>query len=266
MTQEAQTWLPLGVATRDAVQAAIGRAVADWADLWFPRPQVAVSGFKPTMGEPRDDADGSGWRVYRKTVAISCPRRSGSRLAGWALDAPLADLSPRKGDRRLLELFERTLIEDLALKVELALGVDGPAAAPASVHPQPQVLRNPFGKLGGVAVALTEDFGAPLLSLAIPLAALLPLCRASLAPAARKPAALASFAQALGSADLTIEATLGNAEVPVADLRALAPGDVLVLQRGLADAVDVSLAGSETTFARAKLIDLDGQMALALQT
>ena len=264
MTDEALTWLPLGVTTRDAVQAAIGRAVADWSALWFPRPQVSVSGFKPTLGEPRDDADGSGWRVYRKTVAISCPRRSASRLAGWALDAPLAELSPRKADRRLLELFERTLIEDLAHKVELALGVEAPA--PSQVHAQPQVVRNPFGKLGGAAVTLTEDFGAPLLALAIPLAALLPLCRSSLAPAPRKPAALASFAAALGSADLTIEATLGNAEVPVADLRTLAPGDVLVLQRGLADAVDVSLAGSETTFARAKLIDLDGQMALALQT
>lgn len=259
MIQEAQTWLPIGVTARVAVQAAIGQAVAEWAALWFPRPQVSVSSFKPTLGEPRDDADGSGWRIYRRSVAISCSRRASARLAGWALDAELDPPSPRKADRRLLDLFERRLVEDLAYKVELACGLDGEA------QPRPKGVRNPFGKLGGVAVGLADDFGAPLLSLAIPLPAVLPLCRSSLPAAGGKPARLASFAQALGSADLTIEAILGAAEVPVADLRTLAPGDVLVLKRGLSDAVDVSLVGSDSAFAHAKLIDLDGQMALALQ-
>lgn len=260
MTGAAEAWLPIDIAAREVVQSAIGRAIADWSTLWFPRPHVGVSGFKATRNAPRDEANGAGWKIYRSTVAVSCPQRSASWLVGWALDAQLDQLILKKADRRLLELFERTLIEDLAHKVELALGIESEAQL------QPRSVRQPFDRRGGVTVSLSEDLGAPLLLLAVPLQALLPLCRTSMSPARREVSTMACFAQALGAADLTIEANLGHADVPVAELLALAPGDVLVLNRGLTDPIDVALAGHETAFARAKLIDFEGQMGLALQT
>lgn len=259
MSVNALPWLPVCGARRDVVQAAVGQAVADWSALWFARPPLAVASVLATHDAARDNADGAGWKLYGQAVAISCSTRASGRLAAWALDAPLDELSPRKGDRRLLDLFERRLIEDLAQTVERAIGVEGEGQG------RPQLVRAPFDCLGGAVVELADEFGAPVLSLAIPLSAVLPMLRASLPASPRLGGRIATFAQALGGADLVIEASLGAAEVPVADLRTLAPGDVLLLTRGPEEAVDVSLAGSDNPFAQAKLIDLDGQMALALQ-
>lgn len=180
------------------------------------------------------------------------------RMAGWALDAQLDHLVLKKADRRLLDSFEQKLLADLARKIELAFGIEPSVGSRGAI-------KNPFGKLGGVAITLAGDNALPLLSIGIPLQIVLPLCRSSLGPVERKPAQLASFAHALGCADMAIEATLGHAEISVADLRGLAAGDVLVLTRALNDAVQVSLSGSDTAFARGKLIDLDGQIAIALE-
>lgn len=259
MTAAVQPWLPVDVLAREAAHAAVGRAVADWSTQWFPRPQVIVSGFQPTREPPRGEGD-AGWAIHGARVATSFPRAAVARLAGWALDAPLDRLALRKPDRRLLGRFETALVADLAHKVELAIGLDSPPPGPA------RPAGNPFGRLGGAVVSLADECGAVLGRLAVPFEAALPLCRASLPPAAGERTAMGRVAQALGGAEMTIEASLGIAEVPLAALRTLAPGDVLVLQRGLADAIDVSLAGSTAAFARAKMIDLDGEVVLALQT
>ena len=73
------------------------------------------------------------------------------------------------------------------------------------------------------------------------------------------------LAGALGNVPMTIEATLGAADLLLSDLRGLAPGDVLVLRTPLDAAAKVSLPGEDHGFAHAKLTDIDGRMALTFQ-
>lgn len=254
-----QAWLPVDVAGREAVHKTIGRAISDWSSQWFARSQVIVSQFRAVLHEPAAEM-GAEWTVHRELVAISCSARAAARLVGWALDVDPAQLATRKADRPLLRLFEQALIGDLAHKIERAAGMEPVEQGQA----RPRKLGEPFGRLGGAVVELADEVGASLCRLAVPLEVVLPLCRSPTEPRSKKPP-MGKFVHALGAADLTVEASLGVAEVPVADLRALAPGDVLVLKRGVADPIDISLSGSTAPFAQAKLIDFEGEMILALQ-
>jgi flagellar motor switch/type III secretory pathway protein FliN len=250
-------WLPVGATAHKAVQAKIGAAVAAWSAQWFARRSLVATGFTPTMGEAAAEADG--WRIYREAVAVSRSPRAAGRLLDWALDASLEQSAVGRRDRQLVDAFERRMIEDLAARVEAALGGQGAA------RPAPSKVDAPHGPMGGLVVGVGEDGGGKLLSLAIPLAAVLPACKAALGPASRNRPGLDSLVEAFGDARLTIEAVLGSADIRLADLRTLAPGDVLVLNTGLAEAADLLMAGSGRAVARAALTDIEGRMALTLQ-
>jgi flagellar motor switch/type III secretory pathway protein FliN len=251
----APAWLPIDVAARDEVQSAFGRALSDWSAQWFVRPPLLVTGCWATR-HPDETCAGAAWKRPNAAVAVSCPARGAARLAGWALDADLQRAPRRPADRRLVRVFERALVDDLAARAEGALGV---AAAPGGLPPPP------LGPMGGVIVAISDEAGEELLRLAAPMEVLLPLCQASLPP---PPPAdrMGKVVQALSGADLTIEARLGVAKITVGDLRGLAPGDILMMEQDLTEAVEVFLAGTNAEFARGKLLDLDGQLSLTLKT
>ncbi len=257
MRGQARDWLPVGATTHPAVRARIGAAVSAWSTQWFARRTLSAVSFTPSPGEPPVEPDG--WCVWRATIAIGCSSRAAASLLDWALDANLGRQAPTSRDRQLIDAFERRVIEDLAAKVETALGVGGSA-----LH-APVQIEAPLGAHGGLVVGIGDSGGGTLLSLAIPLAAALPACRAALGPPSAGRGRLDGLKQALGEEQVAIEAILGKAEIRLADLRTLAPGDVLVLGTQLAGAAELSLVGAGGVFARASLTEISGRMALSLQ-
>ncbi len=257
MTGQPRDWLPLGATAHPGVCARIDAAVSAWSAQWFARRTLSAVSFTPTGGEA--PAEPAGWRVWRAAIAIGCSDRAAARLLDWALDANLGDQGPTRRDRQLIDAFERKLIEDLATKVEAALSVGG------ATLPAPAMVEAPLGPHGGLVVGIGDGCGATLLSLAIPLAAALPACRAALGRPSQARERLDSLRQALGEEQVVIEAILGQAEIRLADLRTLAPGDVLVLGTPLSGTAELSLVGGQEAFARAGVSEISGRMALTLQ-
>lgn len=251
-----QEWLPLGVVTRGPVTSKVGQAIADWSARWFVRERITATRFVAQTGGAQN---GSGWRRLTGPVAINASLAATARLLDAALDARTDQLAATVADRRLLDLFEASLLEDLNRSVEAAL------EAADSGPPEARSPGSPFGAMGGLSVILTDTSGTDLLALAIPYEVLLPHCIASLDRDQPAGGALRSLTTALGPSPVTVEASLGQVEVPLRDLGSLAPGDVLVLDKALEADLDICLAGSDRLVARARLTQIDGHVALVLQ-
>ena len=240
-------WLPADIALRPAVRARIEEAVAAWSADWFAGRAIGVSQVR-TVARFKD---GDGRRIQGGATAVSYSDRASKRLLDWALDVRLDQAVLTPLDQKVLDGFERRLVEALLVKLDSAL-----AAKPATGAT--------FGPLGGLEVALSDAQSGDLLSLAVPLEAVLSLARASLpAPGPRGP--LDDLGGALGDTDVVIDITLGQSDLRLADLRTLAAGDVLILDTPLDGAGHVTLAGTGEVFARAALTDLDGLMAVTFQ-
>lgn len=239
-------WLPPEVVLRPAVRARIEEAVAEWSSAWFATRAIGVSGVKTVArfkaGEDR--------RLEGKTARVGYSDRAARRLLDWALDARLDQATLTPLDQKILDGFERKLVEDLLVRLDAILAVSPAGAARESA--------------GGLEVGLCEAQSGDLLTLSLPQEAVLPLARAAL-PAPRPRDPLDNLAGALAGTDVVIDITLGEADVRLGDLHALAPGDVLILGTPLTGLAQVTLAGSPEVFARAALTDLDGQMAVTFQ-
>lgn len=251
-----RNWLPLDFVTRGPVTSKIEGAVAAWSARWFVRERVNATRFAAQAGGGQD---AGGWRWQTGPVAINVSAAAKARLLDAALDARLQQLEVTVADRRLLDLFEASLLDDLICSVETALdaGKSSPyeACSPGS----------PYGAKGGLRVILTDALGADLLTLAVPYEALLPHSLALLGRDRPVAPPLESLTTALGPSSVTVEGSLGQVEVPLRDLSSLAPGDVLVLDKALEADLDICLAGSDRPVARARLTQVDGHVALILQ-
>lgn len=256
MTQDVQTWLPPEAAAHEAVQTRIREAVADWSGRWFARRRVGVRSAASARQAVRGDRER--WVLHGGPVALACSRRAADRLLGWALDADLDDGIPTAVDRLVLEGFERRLTRDLITSVEAALHVAGPT------RPTPEVTPDPLGRFGGLVVALEDDRGDDVAALAVPLSAVVAICKAGAGRALQRGVVMGSLREALGETRVALASSLGRSEISLGDLGGLAVGDVLVLDTALDEGPVLTAKGSETVIANGKLTSLDGQLALAL--
>lgn len=256
MTEAVCDWLPLGALTREPLREKISAAVSAWSAAWFSNVRLTASRF--TQMPPASRADAAGWLRLRGALAVKCSERSSARLLDWALDADVTRLSSSPTDHRLTGAFARRLHEDLVLKLEEALGVEGPFLS------ESETTADPFGRLGGLAIDVSNE-GDTLLSLALPLTALTDACKATLPPNPGRARKLTPLSAALQDAPVRVEAVLGAAHITLPELHALAPGDVIVLDTARNGAATLSLLGVERAFAWAKLTDQGGEMALTLQ-
>ena len=261
MSRKAATWLPIGIVMRDDVRFVVGAAVEQWSKVWFSRVRLRLGVVKPVAPGMRGYGDEGGWRAPGSAVAINSSPRATARLADWALDAGLeaSRAGPTATDSRLLALFESRLIDDLALRVDRALGIvrGSDNAAPAG--------DDPLRGRGGGLFPICDESGSRLFWMAAPFEPLADLCRRSLAPRSARATPLIARRAALASQTVTIEASLGEVELTLNELQNLAPGDVLVLNRGLSDPIDIRRSGQNTVVARARMIQDEGHLALALE-
>jgi hypothetical protein len=252
-------WLPVEALAGTGVRAAVADAVGAWSAAWFPRQAYLVASLKPVAAGSAPIAAYSDWRVYRAAAAIACPHGTGAALVAAALDAKPGQGAATGADRELLAGFESRLLADLALKLEQALGIAGTFQDP------PRAASHPYGPLGGLAIGLTDEAGANPLALALPLPALVPFVKNAMPPAPVRRPAPSPLAPALGATRVALEATLGEAELAFGDLRALAPGDVLLLDTSLGQPAALALRGRPVPVARGSLGEQAGRLTLTLQ-
>jgi hypothetical protein len=259
MTQECRDWLPVSIAERDGVREPIERATAEWIEAWFPRASIRVSSYQASLREPQFDGDDGHWEGFGDAVSLRVSRRTSVWLLGRALDCKLDPVIWNETDRQLLQSFEQELLWDLIERIGHGIGLE------KSPRSTPTPLARPYGALGGVLVGVSEIAKGPHLWLAIPLEALTGFCRASMPQPARRPARLHSLRSALGQSPVHIEAKLAEAKISLADLKHLAPGDVLILNSRIDVGAEIVVSGSQYALARGELTEHEGHKALALR-
>jgi len=173
------------------------------------------------------------------------PRLAVARLRSRALDlSPPPPRAETDRDAALLRGFDRRMLEDLAARVEAALAVGAPedGAAAGASPPGADCL----------CAMVAEADGAEALRLAIPKAPVIAFRKAAVAaPPRRSPPA--PRRKALAAAPIRVEARLGSARLSLEELRSLAPGDVLLLERRLDEPAELFAAGDARAFAAGRL-------------
>ncbi len=207
----------------------------------------------------RRDADGGPWQSHGAAVATRYPRSTAARVVERALGVRFEGLTLTAADRHVISALSLRIAADLARSIETSIGLerDDVAASHASDT-------DPWGPLGGVTV-MVGDVRGPLLCAAVPLETVAAICKSGLGPPRRSAAPLADPRKAIGSTLVRVDATLGRAHLKLAELRALAPGDIVVLDSGVDGGIELTLSDADTSVAHAKLSEHQGRLALTLQ-
>lgn len=257
MTQ-VRDWLPAGLAARSPVSTAAEAAVRDWSARWFARRSVRGETVAIAPGRADPDRRGDAWRAYCGVVALRASKPALARLTGAALDVDLDHAILTEPDRAVVRAFEQDLMTDLCAEVERALGLPGEA------RPSPREVRDPYGGVGGAEVVLADGIGSIGLSIALPLEAVLPLCKSVLPARRPRSEPLSPLLASLATTKVTVEASLGEVTVSMAELQDLGPGDVLTLPTSLTAPAELRIAGSEQVLGRGRLAEASGDRALQL--
>ncbi|KQN71168.1 hypothetical protein ASE91_08520 [Sphingomonas sp. Leaf62] len=218
----AVAWLPADTQPPAALDALFAGAVAAWEAQWF----VGGAGQAPRLRR----GGGAGWRRNAAGLAIGTAPdtalRIGARIVGVSADG-------RHGaDRAVLEGVAEPCLLDLRTRlVAVTGGDDGFVPVPASDR---------MAMLGdGLAFGLSDALFAVLVRRVLP-PVVLP-----------RPG---SGAQALAAIPVEVGAAVGRAAMRLADLRALEVGDVVVLDRALADPVPIALNGRPLPRGRVRVV------------
>ena len=250
-------WLPAGTGARPDVRRVIDDAIKEWSQRW-----IAAQKIRPLRWRSAHDSPAAGaalpaeWTTPGGGVAIDLQQRRRDAVLAAALDADIATVAINERDRQLLDSLTNDMMADLAARIEKALGqsVGSPISDPG---------------VGNAGMALFVDLsgtnGTVLLSVAIPDQLLVRFVKNAIARRSRPPLT-GHYAAAIADVRLVIEATLGHASIPLGDLRALARGDVIILDRPLADPVDLALARSGTVVARGRLGGAQDRRTLTLSS
>lgn len=252
-------WLPKEALDAAPVRAAVAGAVDDWSSAWFGERPFGEASFTNYGGADAPAAPGAGWLVHRAAVAIGCAADRLEALVGCALGAKPGQAPTTEMDRELFGGFAQRLIGDLAQKVEQALRIDGAPQVP------PVQAERPLEPLGGLAVELPDGRGRLWVALAIPLQAVVRFLKAAASRARPRPGLGGGMGQALRASAVVVEAVLGEAELALAELRGLAPGDVIVLDASVGRPAMLTLAGGEAPVGRGSLGECDGRLSLTLE-
>jgi hypothetical protein len=259
VSADVRDWLPIGAAAGELVRSTVTRAIVQWSERWFASGGLGVGSVSAVCGGERAGDEGDDWRIYQTRVAIRYSPSMASRLLDRALGMRLEGLPFTESDRRVLSSFTQRLIEDLAVSVEIELGVKG------EPQEQPRFTADPLHPLGG-AIVRFSDGRDQLLALAIPLDVIATLYKSELPKSGAKRDDLTSLSVALRPEDIVLEATIGHARMSVLDLRGLEPGDVIVLDTCIDRGGEIALASGGLPFARVGVGEDGGRLALELQT
>lgn len=224
-------WLPVDVRPPAALDALFAAPVADWASHWFVGEVPRAPAFERRGG-------GGFWRQDHAGLAIGrdddTAMRVGARIVGVAAEG-------RGGaDRALLERVAEPCLTDLRARLDAVAG--GGAGFPVAQGPRW------VATLGdGLLLGLSDALFATLVRRVLPPVALPPL----------RPGA-----QALAAIPIRIGAAVGRAAMSVGELRALEVGDVVVLDRPLAEPVAIMANGHPLPRGRVRVVPADPTPAL----
>lgn len=228
-------WLPAGVLGQESVERVLNAAVAAWSARWFG--QTAATLHVPASVAAAADLSVSG---VSTTLCLSGPGKG--TLLEAILQVRLATEKKQPADLQLLDALARESLMDLARELDACLLGD---RGDDDVH-----LEIAIGGLSALRVTVSE-------------ASLIRAIKAAMVSSKRHGTPVPRLA-GLGRSKVSLQAILGRVTVTAEEISGIATGDVLVLDRGLHEKVELRLAGSRKTLANGKLLQGDGRTSVQL--
>ncbi|MEP9403184.1 FliM/FliN family flagellar motor C-terminal domain-containing protein [Sphingomonas sp. VNH70] len=225
---DARRWLPADTVPPPALDAALAEPVARWAKRWFAE--------RPPLLRPMARAS-AGAMTWRSRDGLMLGVATGGLVQlGAALLGVAADRSD-DAERDLLERLGEACVDDLRAMLAQAFGPSG------DWRPQPgePVLTAAIGTLP-LAIGLSADRFAALVHRILPPPPALPL---------------GSIGAALAAQRVTVGAFAGRVQLHVADLAALAEGDVVLLGGKITDAMPIAIDGCAAARGRVTVVAAD---------
>lgn len=247
MTAEAAGWLPLPAVDDPRLVALLAAAVEQWSGHWFARGgwRLARSALR-SAGASLPGSKGA-WVTLGPGLAMVLSDDRRAALARAALDAPADAPAPGGSDSTLLDALSAEIVADLARRLTQALRL--PAIEDVGDHP----VSDPCAAHGGLDVSVDDVGGKQPLRLSIGLSSLVPLRKHLIGSAPRPASSSGRVSDAVAREYLDVRAVLGVATVPLIDMARLSPGDILVLDTGLEDAVSLRTSRSGAAVLAARL-------------
>lgn len=248
MSSNTWNWLPEGALSSPVVLALVDGVVSDWSGRWFCAHRLVRQRLHYADAPVSPAVVASTARV-----AVRATPAAVETLTGHALDTDLSRLETNDTDQAITATLGVILLQDLATALEAALVADG-GAAPAAAE-----------GFGGVLIELTDEDGRRMLVIETSRAVLAGARLAALPERAPRKRALTPVRTAVADVPVTLSASLGSAAITLPEARRLAPGDVIVLDRPLDQAIDLIPANGGPVVACARLADTASPPSLRLE-
>lgn len=241
MNAPAKDWLPQQAFCDEAVEAVLAETVERWSKRWFAKGTAAVAAVHAAeIARPSPQS-----RVASGVLAEAELTGRGKRvLLEAALDADLAIQVLSEGDHAVLDAFAGAALQDFVALLD-------------------ETFKSAAGDEGAGVRFVLSLAGMELLAATLPRHVLVPALRGRLGAPRSGREAPKSRLGALGATKVTAEAVLGQVELALGDLNNLGVGDVVILDRGVQDPVELRLAGGQR-IGRGKLSRNAGRVAIQL--
>ena len=239
----ARPWLPPGVVGDSVLSAALARIGEAWAERWFEEPSAANVQTQFIRARTKLRNDLAIWSAPAGAFLLTTDHASQIKLA----QIMLALSTPRgrrltEQDNALLRSVAARALADLAANAASLFAIDdvGAAAPPQQTE-------------GALRYSLTFAAGGPAFDLYVDEDVAIAARKALILRAPAMPE-LGPMRAALADQTVRVGARLGASTLPLPHVRALRPGDVLVLDRGGGAALDLTINDEAKPFALCELV------------
>jgi flagellar motor switch/type III secretory pathway protein FliN len=253
LTHAFNDWLPFDAISDPSFTILFDPIIEAWAKRWFHTTNVGVLAIKPT-GANKVQLSSIAGRAINDCANVSWNDDIAMALACAALDTTTDGNKLTTDDQKLIEAFAGKVLADLGKDLADFLGGSADILPPGEVTP-----RHPAD---GLELAIGDSLEAPLLKLFIAGPALYRRRKQLCSRYLPERIEASTVVDILAPVPIAFVPLLGKATMDVSDLRGMAEGDVVVLDRMLTDALDIVGEGSGRLLFKAKLEQHDGSLAL----
>lgn len=235
MSEPVLEWLPEAALSTDAVKAASAGLIARWSERWFTGRGAGIS----EIAIKQASASPASWLRRGRSASAGFTQGGQDILLKAALGADVCSCDLNEGDAAVLNALCDRIVDDLIATFDTVLSRGDAGDGPQLV----------------LDIAF---FDRDVLSVSFAACAAVPLVKSRMGRSAQLEPPPQTRMLALAPTRVTTEAILGRTEIAFSELEELAPGDVLVLDRGLSEAVELRL-GADVPVGRGFLRRRDGK-------
>lgn len=249
MTVVARPWLPKEALFDATLEGIASGAAATWSQRWFSETRhVSVR----TQASASASLAGAApcWQTEDRSLMLTLdPQREGA-LSGWMLGLPVNVTKPRNADRRLFADLAAAAAQDLLALLARAFCATSP------------IYKTEAQRMGADALRFSFSIAAAsqVFDLVVDRSRAIEARRAAIAAPPAKPPPRPR-AEGLARQRIRVGALIGRARIGLADLWSLDRGDILVLDRGQRDCLELTIDGEVLPGTQCDLLQ-DGEMLL----